>query len=153
MLTAEDYRNGARRNLEDALHLREKNRWVGCVYLSGRAVECILRCLHCLESLQLDTGHDLGALLKRVREFGMLTDHDEKLVNDVNNVAVVWDNNLRYAGEQWFDRRLARLKPNRRIRGMRIKGDPQKANALSILRSSEAIIDRGEIIWKRSKKN
>ncbi len=66
-----DYRAGARERLEEAYILLINEKFGGCVYLAGRAVEGILRGViwksdpdYATGRKSLETGHDLRELLK-----------------------------------------------------------------------------------------
>lgn len=148
-LGPDDYRQGALSRLEDAQALEERRRWVGAVYLAGRAVESILRGLLAAKSKEQQIGHDLRFLVKRVRRAGMLSASEEAILSDsLNEVAVVWHNNLRFAGTQKF---LRRLKLAKRDRG--IKGDAVEYNARRVIQASEMIVARGDLAWRRWKQN
>ena len=74
-----DYRRAGRERLKEGWILLQDEMFAGSVYLSGRAVEAILRALiwkHDPEikagKKSLDTGHDLRVLLERVTNLGVL---------------------------------------------------------------------------------
>lgn len=144
---------GASRGLEDARALLDRGRWVGAAYLAGRAVESLLRSLLWLENREQEIGHDLRHLLKRVRSLGLLGSRDDELESYINDIAVVWHNNLRFVGDKRFRQDLVRSGRALRIRGRAVKGDLVKANALDVVNSCEAVIHRGALIWKRLKKS
>src|SRR5437870_3409690 len=91
------YREGSLMRLSEAHQLYCARQWVGCIYLGGRAVEAILRALYWLKSGQHDKGHDLRGSLTAVR--GVFGRADEvALDNAINEVAIVWRNDLRFTG-------------------------------------------------------
>ncbi len=148
-LGTDDYREGALTRLEDARTLYEKRRWAGAIYLAGRAVEGILRSLLWLRSAEQTIGHDLRDLLKRTRSLGLLSDDEGSFQDDINEVAVVWYNNLRFVGDDRFLRDLRSVGRDKRLNDRRIKGDPLKANSWRMLEVCEAIVNRGDVVWKR----
>lgn len=153
---SEDYRLGALARWDDAQRLREKRRWVASIYLAGRAVECILRSVLWNAGRTQEIGHDLKDLLKRARSAGshprQAVLRDDPFQDAVNEVAIVWRNDLRFTGDERFRRLLASIGRSTHIGKRRIQEDPIKANAISILEACESIISRGEP-WCRSQKN
>ena len=151
---SEDYREAALLRMSEAERLREASEWIGSIYLAGRAAEAVLRSLYWLKTRQQDTGHDLKALLKRV--FVLLpfpADLEKRLDDAVNEIAVVWRNDLRFTGEKRFRRLLKESGRLHKIGSNRVQGDPVKANALSVLGACATVVALGEPICKRSKKN
>lgn len=148
-LQALDYREASLQRLEEAIVLYENKRWVGAVYLAGRAVEAMFRALLWRRG-ERDVGHNLRTLLARVGQLGLLTEHDrEHLIDRVNDVAIVWNNDLRFAAARKFSQHLKAAKRHRRIAGRATQGDAAKANAKAVREASEAIVARGDLIWKR----
>lgn len=144
-LGAEDYREGALLRLQDAQRLYDAGCWVGCIYLAGRAAESILRALLWLRSGNQDCGHDLRDLLKRVRLLvGFPGSDDSALSNAVNELAVVWRNDLRFTGDARLKRLLTASGRLRQIGRMKIRGDALKANAKSVLEAGERVVALGE---------
>lgn len=145
-----DYRDGAPMRLRDARVLREQERWLGAIYLTDPAGEGMLRALLWSKRSQQEVGHDLRDLLKRVRALGMLTGRDDALLSPVNEIVVLWSNDLRFVGEGAFRRRLERIgRLSRDASGRIIRGDPVKANALGFLDACQAVVARGELAWRR----
>jgi hypothetical protein len=100
-----DYRKAGIERLTESLILYEGEKFAGCVYLGGRAVESMLRAViwkHDSEiksgKTALETGHDLRRLLTRVCALGVLKrpDHREELATNIQRVARVWFNNMRF---------------------------------------------------------
>lgn len=146
--TASDYYAGALRSLEDARTLYDHNRWVGCVYLAGRSVQALFRALLRLKSRHLVAGHDLRELHKQLQIGGVFMPAEESLEHRLNEVVVVWHNNLRFVGNEEFKRSLRKMKRHRRIGSRRVLGDPVKANAESILQACESLFARGAQVWR-----
>ena len=153
-LGSKDYRYGALSRLEEARTLRDNERWVGTIYLAGRAVEALLRSLLWVKTREQEIGHDLRKLLTRARFLGVVKTEDEKRILDsLGDIAVIWHNDLRFVGEGWLLRRLKALGRLTRINEMRVKGDPLKANAMKVLEACETIMSRGDLLWTRSSKS
>lgn len=147
-LGAVDYREGAFARLAEAWILYEGHRWTGAAYLAGRAAEAILRSLLWLRTREHEVGHDLRDLLTRAQELGLIADPDAKLENHINDVAVVWNNNLRFAGDGAFLRHLKEIGKHQKV-----KGDRAKYAAKMLLQACEAIVARGEVAWQRCRKS
>jgi hypothetical protein len=152
---ASDYYEGSKTRLVDAQRLRDARQWSGACYLGGRAAEAMLRGLHWLESQDLPTGHDLLALLKRVRALGLFAtdaDADSTFQDALNEVAVVWCNDLRFASDDVFARRLRALKRHVRLGNRKVKGDYLKENARVFVQACETLVNRGAVLWQRRSK-
>jgi hypothetical protein len=147
-LGREDYRDGALSRLAEARLLYDNQQWVGAIYLAGRAVEAILRSLLWVPEQPSQVGHDLRDLLARVRSRDLMRDASanelDRLDNAVNELAVVWRNDLRYTGARRFQRWLDATGRNKRVGSLRVAGDPAKANARSVLEASERVVSIGE---------
>ena len=131
--------------LGEAHRLCEAEEWVGTIYLSGRAAEAILRALLWVKTKQQDEGHDLPDLLQRIRVLIELRTGDDRAMEDaVNELAVVWRNDLRFTGVKRLTRLLKKNGRLIRIGTMEEKGDPLKANAKSVSEAAEKVVTRGE---------
>jgi len=146
----ETYRAGAHVRMKDAEALWDCKRYVGCMYLAGRAVECVFRALITLrERTRLDTGHDLRALMKYAGRLGLLESRDRDILNEsIDKVSAIWRNNLRFAGSEQVRGMLKAIKKDRGVRG-----DFLAHNCRVLLDASAKIVERGDIAWKRSKKS
>ena len=152
-LGSDDYREGALARLEDARRLKDKERWVAAIYLAGRAVEAILRSLLWLRSKEQGVGHDLRDCLKRARSLGLLRKDETQLQDHINDVAVIWHNNLRFVGSNRLLRDLRATGRDKRIGSRRVKGDALKANAGHMIEICESIVARGDQVWTRYRAN
>ncbi len=153
-LGPDDYREGALLRYDEAWALYEKEQWVGAIYLAGRSVEALFRCLLLREARPIAIGHNLREHLKRVGETSLLTDREfDSIETSVNNIAIVWRNELRYTGKLRMMRLLRDAGRHAWIDRMRVKGDPIKANARSVLEACANIITRGEPLCRPSKKS
>lgn len=152
-LGAEDFREAAIVRLKEAQLLYENEQWIGSIYLAGRAVECILRSMLWKPDGPMETGHDLPKTLDKIRESRLLNrseiDGFDELVNEI---AIVWRNDLRYTGSNRFKRLLNKSGRDRYIGGQKVMGDASKANALKIKNVAEKTIARGEPICRRRSK-
>lgn len=119
--------------------------------MAGRAVESILRSLLWSSSREQQVGHDLRDLLKRARSLGLMAEDETQLQDQVNDVAIVWYNNLRFVGSNRFLRDLGATGRDKRIGKRSVKGDPLKANAKHMVETCESIVARGDVVWKRYK--
>ena len=146
--SAEDYRRGALERLDDARALGLANQWTGTIYLAGRAVEGMLRAIMRLKTSVNDSRHDLRALLASVKKLGLIVDQaDDRLYVSINQLAVIWQNDLRFASRERFMKFIKSAKLDRDLK--------RNVNAVEywgkqILNLCDEIIKRGEIIWTRS---
>lgn len=150
-LGAEDYREGALCRLKDAQSLYDCSRWAGVIYMAGRAAEGMLRGLLWRDGQQQHVGHDLRDLLRRARAARLVGIDDPEMLNSINEVAIVWSNDLRFIGEGKLQTRLRGIGRTKLVAGRPVKGDPLKANALHILNACTAIVTRGDLLICRSK--
>lgn len=113
-----DYRNGARDRIGEAYVLLRAEAFGGSVYLAGRGAEGALRAVLWKADPEiqqgkksLDTGHDLRRLLTNVRNLGLLRagGPDDPLIADVQHVARLWYNNMRFASSRAIETRWVRV--------------------------------------------
>ncbi len=126
------------------------------MYCGGLAVESLLRAFRWTQDTSFEGRHDLSDLMKAS---GMLRIDDEymrrkgasedtiydagvKLRGAMNEVIILWHNNLRFASEASL---RAFLKKIGRLRG--VKGDPLKKNAMDLLNAAQTVVDRGVALW------
>ncbi len=143
-----DYREGARDRIGEAFVLLRKEHFGGGAYLAGRGAEGALRAvLWKADPLirqgrkSLDTGHNLRRLLTNVRNLGLLRagGRDDPLIADVQHVARLWYNNMRFASSRAIDKTWYRLgEVNRR--------QTFKQAAFSFYDACAAVIKRCEAI-------
>lgn len=145
---ADTYRHGAHERMHDADILLVKDRLSSAVYVSGLAVEGMLRCLIWLRDKHLDERHDLRRLATRIERLGLLRDGESDLafVSKVQGVARSWVNELRFADdeqtERWF-RKIGTVRKHGR-------GAFRRAVKDHINRCSE-LVKRCEVLWQRQK--
>jgi HEPN domain-containing protein len=143
-LGGKDYLEAVQLRLDEANQLYDSERWVGSVYLAGRAVECLLRCLLWSPTTTMEVGHDLIDALDRIRRNRLLSDELlDQVTNCASDITVVWQNNLRYTGPKRFNRMLEQCKRNRIIGSMKVKGSAAKANAKHVLEKASTIVHLG----------
>ena len=126
------------------------------IYCCGLAVESLLRAFRWTADTSFEGRHDLTELLRASRllqiddEFmrsrGLAEERIERSGRDlraaVNEVIVLWHNNLRYASEASLKAHLKRIG---RVQG--VKGDPLKKCANEPVNAAQAVIDRGVTLW------
>lgn len=147
---ADDYREASLIRLNEAILLYEREQWVGCVYLAGRAVQCVLRSMLWSPSGDMHTGHNLPQTLDAIRRTGLIRAKElDRFVDEVADLSIVWRNDLRFTGPRRFARLLAQSGRDRVIGSMKVKGDPAKANAKHAREIAERIVMRGEPICRK----
>jgi hypothetical protein len=113
-----DYRKGARDRIGEAYILLRVEAFGGAAYLAGRGAEGALRAVLWKADLEiqqgkksLDTGHDLRRLLTNVRNLGLLHTGGPHnlLITDVQHVARLWYNNMRFASARAIETRWHHL--------------------------------------------
>jgi hypothetical protein len=167
--SAEDYFQAGLQRMSQAWNLYnevEGGSYALAMYVSGVAVECLLRAFKRRRDTTFDEKHDLRRLFKAS---GMLEFLPETLVirgmseeqadiafrqlhADLNDVYELWSNDYRYASETRLRSHLKSREPTRGI-----KGDILKARTLALLTASQRFMDKGVLQWKvlskRSKKS
>ncbi len=159
---ARDYFQAAVERLEQAHeNYRTGKSYALSMYCAGLAVECLLRAYRWREDTSFEGRH---RLLKLLKDCGLLTVNEEhlrergleeadvgrlseELSTAVSEVATLWNNNMRYASEARLKAFLVSIN-----RHLGQKGDPRKANALSLLNSARMIVERGVFLWKFGRK-
>jgi hypothetical protein len=130
------------------------------MYCGGLAVESLLRAFRWTEDASFEGRHDLSDLLKASRLLKIDDEHmrrkgksDEAIQQSgiglraaMNEVIVLWHNNLRFASEASLRAVLNKLN---RLKG--VKGDPLKKNALDLLNAAQTVMDRGVTLWTSNK--
>ena len=145
------YRQGAEQRLEEARRLLDDEHFGGSVYLAGRAVEGMLRGLIWRQDddvrsgkKSLDTGHDLRHLLTEVRRLGLLgsNDRDITFMANVQQVARLWSNNLRFASSTQLQAHWRSIGELQNKHGM-------KAASQSYYEACVAVVKRCETLWRK----
>jgi HEPN domain-containing protein len=146
---AEQYKAAAERHAETLQRLYELSYYVLATYVSGVAVESILRAYRCRRNPEFDSRHDLYELLKKSGLKDILVTHDFIELNKaVNEVAVRWTNGHRYRSSNGL---RAFLRAANLHRG--IKGDFVKENARRTVYAAVKAVRIGVEQWTKSSKN
>jgi len=150
---AEDYYQAGLERMRQALIMyREGDNFALAMYCAGLAVECLLRAFRWTKDTTFEGRHDLGELL---RASGLLRIDDEhlrrrgasedeirdsglKLHGAMNEVTILWHNNLRFTSEAKLRSFLHGIG---RLRG--VKGDALKKNARDLLEAAQAVLNCG----------
>ena len=128
------------------------------MYCGGLAVESLLRAFRWTEDTAFEGRHDLSDLLKASRLLRVddeymrrrgatdqaIHDSGAKLRGAMNEVIVLWHNNLRFASEASLKAFLNKSKIGR-VYG--VKGNTLKKNALDLLNAAQTVITRGVTLW------
>jgi len=131
------------------------------MYVSGLAVECILRAFRWRKEPHFSGRHDLTELFKssgllEIEEDGMrrkgfseqaIQEQGFRLKAAMNSIVKLWVNNLRFASEARLRSHLVAMGAQKGKRG-----DLSKACALELLNAAKAIVDKGVALWISSKK-
>ncbi len=135
--------------MEDARVLRDSACWVGGAYNAGRAVEAILRGLLMLETRENTSGHDLRDLLKQAGRLNLVREPDQtRLLPHIDLLSRLWHNNLRFTDCGKFRQVIREIGADRRV-----KGDVVEYWSKRMVRSAEAVVNRGAQIWIRLSKS
>jgi hypothetical protein len=132
------------------------------MYCGGFAVESLLRALRWTDDPSFEGRHVLRELLKASRllqiddEYMRRKGESEEAIQKsgvalraaMNEVILLWHNNLRFASEASLRVFLNKLN---RLKG--VKGDPLKKNALDLLNAAQTVINRGVTLWTSNKKS
>lgn len=131
------------------------------IYSGGLAVECLLRAFRWNVDNSFEGRHDLSELLKasgilRVdEEYLRRRGKAEEVIRQsslefraaMNEVVVLWHNNLRFASEARLRAHLIQIN---RVQG--IKGDPVKKNAADFLNAAQLVVNKGMVLWESQKR-
>jgi hypothetical protein len=149
--------------MEQARSLYQDGRsYALAMYCGGLAVESLLRAFRWTEDTSFEGRHDLTDLFKASRllriddDFMRRRGESEEAIRDsalklrkaMNEVVILWHNNLRFASEASLK---AFLRQSGRSRGF--KGDPLKKNALDLIDAAQNVIDRGIVLWTSERKS
>ncbi len=132
------------------------------MYCGGLAVECLLRAFRWKKDKHFEGRHDLKKLLKDSGIVRVGEDHMRNLGRDeedvrkssvefrgaMNQIEVLWRNNLRFASEAGLKAHLIRIK-----KVQWTKGDPLKKNAADLINAAQLVVNRGIVLWKSQKKS
>jgi len=147
-LRSDFYFNAAKNRIQEA-HFLHTNGYYGiAMYLSGVAVECMLRAFRLLNDPTFDERHDLWLLWKSTELANVHSKlYLEKIQAMLSVVVKLWNNDYRFRSETEL---RAYLKKRGKNRG--IKGDFLKFNSEEIFRAAAEIIRLGAGLWISLKK-
>jgi len=145
--TGEVYRYAAEERLKEALDLQEQGYYVMAHFLSGLAVECILRAYRFRVTpnpTDFDEKHDLKNLYRR-SGFQDLIPHRrrEEFEGGLAYVAKVWRNEHRFASATVLRAHLSRIKLFLKIK----HGDILKENGRRMIGFATLLVAGGREIW------
>ena len=126
------------------------------MYCSGLAVECLLRAFRWKDDKSFEGRHDLNDLLKGsgvlrvndnyMRRKGKNEDEIRESTlgfrEAMNEVVILWHNNLRFASEARLKAHLTRIN---KVQG--IRGDPLRKNASDLIDAAQFVVNRGMVLW------
>jgi hypothetical protein len=161
--TADQYYRVSLERMKQARRLyQEDAAYSLTMYCGGLAVESLLRAFRWTEDTTFEGRHDLSDLLKASRllriddEYMRRKGASEDAIQRsgvafrgaLNEVIILWHNNLRFACEASLKAFLHKLG---RLQG--VKGDPLKKNALDLLNAAQTVMDRGVTLWTSKTKS
>jgi len=160
--SAEEYYRAGLERLKQARALHDAGgSYALSMYCSGLAVECLLRGFRWDKDKSFDGRHDLEDLLKasgllgvdeeRTRSRGVpepeVHETSLSLRAAINEVKILWSNNLRYVSEVGLRSFLHRIG---RLQG--IRGVPLKKNSKDLLNAASTVMERGTVLWTSRRK-
>jgi hypothetical protein len=142
-IQATDYFETAQERLVDAQLLYDNKRYALSLYISGLAVECLLRAFRLLKDPHFDARHDLTELLG-VSELELIVPikYRHEIIEATGIIFTRWKNDIRFASGNRLRRHFKRLKLDRGIRG-----DFLKENCRIALQAATTIIRIGGSRW------
>ena len=161
--TAEQYYRASLERMEQARRIyRGGAAFALAMYCGGLAVESLLRAFRWTEDTSFEGRHDLSDLLKAsqllriddelMRRKGASEDviraSGLELRAAMNEVIILWHNNLRFASEASLKSILNKI---HKLQG--VKGDPLKKNAMDLLSAAQTVINRGVTLWTSKRKS
>jgi hypothetical protein len=142
------YYDAALERIEEARLLHNNGYYALAMYVSGLAVECLLRAFRLLKDQTFDERHDLLLLWKNTDLADMHSEFYEKEIHtSLLLVALLWQNDYRFRSKAEL---RAHLKRTGQARG--IKGDFLKFNSKKLLDVATQIIRLGGKRWELLKK-
>ncbi|MFI5458869.1 MAG: hypothetical protein ACHRXM_25860 [Isosphaerales bacterium] len=160
--TGEEYYRASIERMRQAREIHDSGAgYALAMYTGGLAVECILRAFRWNKDRSFEGRHDLKDLLKasdllRIneepsRKRGVAENERRQssiaLHAAMNEVVVLWNNNLRFAPEASL---RAFVNSIGRFQG--VKGNALKKNSADLLNAAQMIVDRGGTLWTLKKK-
>ena len=142
-ISSEHYFKASQDRIKEARKLHNYGNYVGSIYLSGVAVECMLRAYAVINTGNFDSRHDLTLLLRASGILEIVSVSQRRNIGaTLGNIWSRWKNNYRYASEELIRAELKNLKLDRGI-----KGDWLKFNSMTVLDSALTVISIGVRKW------
>lgn len=141
------YLHAGQQRLEEARRLHEAGRYAGAIYLSGAALECVMRAYrgrtHPHEAFE--GRHDLRKLLKESGVLGFVgVNEGRALAAYIGDVWSRWKNNYRYISDERLRAEFRRLKLDRPFPR---DSDWLKANSERTWNSAAEVVALGVRRW------
>lgn len=147
-LRSDSYYTAARERIKEAQFLHENRYYTLSMYISGLAVECMLRAFRLLKDPSFDERHDLWLLWKNTDLANINSAfYDAKIYAALDVVKDLWQNDYRFRSEAELRSHLKKIGKHRGI-----KGDFLKFNSKRLSDLAAEIINLGERQWKRLRK-
>jgi len=147
-LRSDFYYTAARERIKEAQFLHENRYHVIAMYVSGLAVECILRAFRLLKDSTFDQRHDLWLLWKSTELANVHGEfYHEKIQSAMETVMALWRNDYRFRSESALRSYIKKIGGDRGI-----KGDFLKFNSKTLYEAAEEIVQFGVNRWKLLKK-
>ena len=147
-LRSESYYTAARDRIKEAQFLLENRYYTIAMYISGLAVECILRAFRLLKNPTFDERHDLWRLWKSTELANVHGElYHEKVQSAMDTTMALWRNDYRFHSEAALRSYLKKIGSDRSI-----KGDFLKFNSKILYEAAEEIVQFGVNRWKLLKK-
>lgn len=147
-LNADHYLAAAQERITDLHVLRKEGRYAALIYVSGVAVECLLRAYCARRQSHLSSRHDLLSLMAESTVLDFLGHGEQRKFGALlGEVWTRWKNNYRYASED-------RLRAEYRRIGLtsRKKSDTLRMQASKISDAATELVAIGSRRWTSRKK-
>lgn len=138
------YYKAALARIQEAQHLHENGYYSLAMYISGLAVECMLRAYRLLEDEAFDERHDLLLLWRRTDLANVNSEYYAPIYTALKTVVVLWRNDYRFRSD---DEVRSQLKRAGKDRGS--KGDFLKYNSSKLYDAAANVVRLGIQRWKR----
>jgi hypothetical protein len=147
-LRSDLYFAAALERIQEARFLNDNGFYALAMYVSGLAVECLLRAFRLLKDSTFDERHNLWQLwLSTILADVHSGFYDKKIQASLGVVTRLWQNDYRFRSKPEL---RAHLKKIGQARG--IKGDFLKFNSKKLLEAATEIVQLGEKRWKLLRK-
>jgi hypothetical protein len=143
-MRSDSYYTAARERIKEARFLHESRYYTLAMYVSGLAVECMLRAFRLLRDPTFDERHDLWRLWKSTELANVRGEfYHEKVQSAMDTTMSLWRNDYRFRSEAVLRAYLKKIGSDRGI-----KGDFLKFNSKTLYEAAEEIVQFGVNRWK-----